>query len=438
MSNGQITMWSHNGSLPVSGCIAAMEPRLTGHELDLLLAHHLRLPAFFAAAAQQVKRDHFVAGLEDQYAVLWATAMEMSAGGRPVTCQSLWYELHPRLDQANPSTAPLREQLLSPQGLIHRVAAMPDDQLSETTGRQLLQRFLVERQVINATPRLQLVSDAEFAQRTPHIDWLVRHVIARGQPCVFGGPSKALKTSLMLDLAISIGSNPPASFLDFPAFSATAGSVLIYSAESGEASLNDTRRRIMAAKRRDGRVNITWCFDAPRLSDRNDLDMIRRHLEQRRVDVVFFDPIYLMMLSGSTDVSAANLFQTGPLMANITRTCLNAGATPVFVAHFNRPASISNDPPTLEDLAFAGPTQFCRQWILVNRRERYEDGSGEHRLRLACGGSAGHSGLWEVNVSEGRLDDPGGRHWSVQVRDPGDQRTADHVRRATGRRARQH
>ena len=34
---------------------------------------------------------------------------------------------------------------------------------------------------------------------------------------------------------------------------------------------------------------------------------------------------------------------------------------------------------------------------------------------MACGGSAGHSTAWGLNIDEGQLNDPDGRRWEIEV-----------------------
>ncbi len=72
--------------------------------------------------------------------------------------------------------------------------------------------------------------------------------------------------------------------------------------------------------------------------------------------------------------------------------------------------------PDLTDLSHAGFTQFARQWILISRRKHYQD-DGHHSLWIRCGGSAGHSSLWAVDIAEGSQTDLDGRKWEVFVND---------------------
>jgi hypothetical protein len=73
-----------------------------------------------------------------------------------------------------------------------------------------------------------------------------------------------------------------------------------------------------------------------------------------------------------------------------------------------------------EDLAMSGFSEFARQWMLINRRTLYEDGTGEHELWLRIGGSAGFGSLWGVDIKEGVIqEDFNGRQWAVTVHDQG-------------------
>ncbi len=97
------------------------------------------------------------------------------------------------------------------------------------------------------------------------------------------------------------------------------------------------------------------------------------------------------------------------------------GTTLILIHHIGKGAARitlnTGEPPELEDLSMSGFAEFARQWVLIGRRSRYEDGSGFHQLWLRYGGSAGHGGLAGVDIQEGKQTDLGGRRWSVTVRD---------------------
>lgn len=170
-----------------------------------------------------------------------------------------------------------------------------------------------------------------------------------------------------------------------------------------------------------------WGFDLPQLSDPNDMEVLRERIAEHRLEVIVIDPTYLCLLKGNVNVQAASMFDMGPLLANIAELCLEAGATPQLVHHYRKPPVFRNgkyngngkeaDPPELEDLAFAGFGEFARQWMLLGRRQPFDPDTGHHALWLNVGGSAGHTGLYGVDVTEGRMDDAfQGRRWEPHVR----------------------
>lgn len=255
-------------------------------------------------------------------------------------------------------------------------------------------------------------------------NWLIKGVLVALQPAIVGGPLKTMKTSLLIDLVVSLATGKP--FLDEFAVP-KAVPVVILSGESGEHTIQNTARRVCAAKGvNPSHMPVMWQFNLPQLANPLDMAALSEGLAKVGAEVVAVDPLYLCLLGGQDgrEIDPANLYQMGPLFQAVTRACLDAGATPIL-AHHTRKHIKPGEPIELTDLSHAGISEFARQWLLVNRHKAYEPGSGLHSLWLSVGGSAGQTGLWEVNIDEGTIgDDFGGRRWDVAVR-PGDKVRAE-------------
>ena len=92
------------------------------------------------------------------------------------------------------------------------------------------------------------MTPAEFAQAEFKLDWLVPGVLVENQPCIVGGPSKSLKNSLMIDLAVSLGAGSPTRFLEKFSIGKPGKRVGFISGESGGATIKETFQRICAVR----------------------------------------------------------------------------------------------------------------------------------------------------------------------------------------------
>lgn len=265
---------------------------------------------------------------------------------------------------------------------------------------------------------LDMVPTEVFFAETYDLQWLARGALVSGEACVVGGPAKALKTSILIDLAISLASGTPL-LGRFPVPGRMP--VGFISGESGRRVIQANAREVCIARDLPfaDASGVLWGFKLPQLSNAEHLATIRTTIADNGLKVLILDPLYLALLAGNAGVDAANMFQMGPLLAEVAATCLESGATPILAHHSVKRRENAFEPMELEELAFAGINQYCRQWLLVSRRERYDEPSGIHKLHLKYGGSAGHSGLLHVDVDTGKLDDDfRGRRWVVTTASP--------------------
>jgi hypothetical protein len=261
--------------------------------------------------------------------------------------------------------------------------------------------------------RLRLVQDGIVFSRDRRTSrkpkWLVEGILVAGQPAIIGGPEKTLKTSIGVDLAVSLATKTP--FLGRFQVPRRRG-VLFLSAESGQDAIYHTAWRVVRARGlHELPKRIVWGFKAVQLDRKSGLEKLQRWFGKLSVDVVVLDPLYLLLGSGE-GFNAADLYQVGGVLTKVSQACLEEGVTPILVHHANRRLRVGRM-MRLKDLAFAGIPEFARQWLLLNRRREYED-DGKHRLTLQVGGSVGHSSGWDVDVDEGASGADNLRHeWIV-------------------------
>lgn len=257
------------------------------------------------------------------------------------------------------------------------------------------------------------ISSAELASGDYQVEFAIEGAMVLGQPLTIGGPMKSLKTSILIDAAVSLGIG--GYFLGRLKVKRPYVTAVM-SGESGLATIQETARRIADAAgwRLADLSNLIWSPDIPKFDRPDHLEALEVFLVGDGIEVLFCDPAYLAMPSAD----AGNLMAQGELLRNIGDLCQRLGVSLVLCHHTKRnTGQDAHEPLELQHLAWAGHAEFARQWWLVNRRERYEPGSGQHRLWLSIGGSAGHSALWALDVDEGTFNEASGRRWEVSLTD---------------------
>ena len=256
------------------------------------------------------------------------------------------------------------------------------------------------------------ITSAELDAGDYSNDYLIEGVLVAGQPGILAGAFKTLKTSVSIDMGISLSIG--GHFLGY--FNVNrACRVKIMTGESGLGTIQETARRIahVSRHRLSDLSNLIWSPDLPRFGDLLHENALRKDLEDDAIEVLIVDPAYLCMPSKD----AGNLMAQGELLRGMNEVCQSVGVTLIVDHHTSRGATRTRnlEPPELDDIAWAGFAEWARQWLLLGRREPFEPDSGLHKLWLNVGGSAGHSSLWALDVNEGVYDPESPRTWDVTI-----------------------
>jgi len=266
----------------------------------------------------------------------------------------------------------------------------------------------------------QGVTCEELSAGDYSVNFLIERTLVADQPALIGAAPKTLKTIVAIDAAVSLATATPfLGALDVP----EAVRVGFFSGEGGLSVIQDYARRVV-----EGRgwnlpdvAGLVFCDTLPQLTSLSHLDALQKFLMDWELRVVFLDPLYLAMPGDEPN----NLMKQGKVLRYVNHVCLGCGVTPLLIHHTKRNPADPYSPPELSDLAWSGFSEFAGQWWMIGRREKYRaDDPGEHRLWLNIGGRAGHAALHALDIHEGRLSDPEGRGWDVNVLRPSEARAA--------------
>lgn len=284
----------------------------------------------------------------------------------------------------------------------------------------------------------QSINAVDLLQKIIVRDYFVEDFMVAREPMIIGGASKALKTSVALELALSLATGTP--FLQKFQVKAPL-SVLFLSGESGEATLQESLQAMIGAKnftpaQADQIGNLNFSFKLPKLNNPKMVDELVAELKAKEIGIVFLDPLYRSLSVGD---QASNIYSMGEQLEWIAEKIHRAGISIILLHHFRKQGK-STDPPELEDLSQSGIAEFGRQFLLLKRKERYQH-DGKHSLWFTWGGSAGHQGEAVLEVYTGTRKI--GLTWQTTLQSPqeweanqADQQKVDKVTEADETRTR--
>lgn len=258
--------------------------------------------------------------------------------------------------------------------------------------------------------RFEGITCADLMATEYEVNFLIQGILVDRQPCMLAGPQKILKTSVLIDLALSLSRG---GFFLGKFRVPRAVTVGLMTGESGMPTVQETIRRIADAAGHDPSTirNFVVTDRVPLFGHLLHSDAFKAFILDHQLEVVAVDPLYLC-LEGDNQ---ANLAAQGQQLRRVNEICQENGVCLILAHHTRKETARTYEPLDLSALSGAGHAEFARQWMFLSRRKPYVPGTGSHKLWFSVGGSTGHGGLWGLDVEEGVYSDPGGRYWHVEV-----------------------
>ncbi len=246
-------------------------------------------------------------------------------------------------------------------------------------------------------------------------NFIIRDLMFETGALMIGGQNKTFKTTIGLDLVVSLATGQP--FLNEFEIECSTKKVAIFSSETQEHLMTQYLGTVLTSKgltpgdfRKSFTINSTV---PPFIQDNGRMKRnprFERYLQDKKPEVVLFDPLYRMFLG----VNQADISSMGQALEYVEMTCMRFGAMPIFCHHSRKPNTMNGSEfpvMTLNDLSGAGGGAFCRQWLLLSHTRRYVNGSG--RLHVCIGASGADEHQWIINIET--YDDERNRVWKPKA-----------------------
>ncbi len=263
--------------------------------------------------------------------------------------------------------------------------------------------------VVPPKKEFRLFSAAQLNSGQYETRYLVRGILAAGQPGGIFGAFKTLKTSLAADLLISIASGTP--FLGrFPV--PQPGRVLFLSGESGLPALQSIARRICAERglSLEKLDNFVLSPDLPRLDLRSDVARPQKDSSKPNGPSASSS---IRPISRSAATTAATCSRWARSCGRWPNSANRRAARCSSCITANARKKRATRPRSTTSPGAASPSSRpSGSWS--RGAAAFDPATGHHELWLGAGSRVGNHGLWELDVDEGRPNE-----FSLDVRPHG-------------------
>jgi hypothetical protein len=272
-------------------------------------------------------------------------------------------------------------------------------------GMEVAKQRIVDEQPVD--PRM-VWRGHELVAQDHAFTWLVQGLVVAGSETVTGGVKKTLKS--YVDTIVNVGLAAGVPILGRFAVPEPRP-VKVYVGEGGTGPYARRLERVAAAMGVDlKQVPLEVQFETAPVNSRTFRQWLEEDLA-RGYARISIDPLYAF----HADVNAANLYERGRMLRQLSEPCTAAGVSVNIVDHFNKTGTGRG----LERLTMTGMAEWADGWLLITHREKPDVEAGEFKLLLEVGGRQWGGKEWDLDLCVGAFDEDAGEHtgavtWAVR------------------------
>ncbi len=241
----------------------------------------------------------------------------------------------------------------------------------------------------------------ELLAEPSEFEWLISGLLANPTYGQVAGEMKTLKSYLTGFIEVGLASGVPI----FGRFAPQGPKpVVAYVGEGGRMLWVRRICRICSAMGvTPSDLDLHPIFDVAAVPSRAFQDSLRRDLEDVQPALLTMDPFYTYH---GMATKASDLHQEGALLNQLSKPCMDAGASLLVVNHMNQ----TGYGRSLKRITMAGSGEWADSWLLLEHRDKPDVPAGSFKLTLEVGSRQWGGSTWNLDLEIGRFNEESGTH----------------------------